>query len=97
MPKSKWLVAAALVTGIGIAVADDQPPLDVTITVVESPADLPAAVTTTIPLPPSAAARAHERGQPGLDTADQAHTLGRTFGQNIADEAKTKSKGKGRP
>lgn len=88
-----------------MALADDQP-LDVTIRVVESPNDLPAAVTKTIQLPPAAAERARERAQPGLDTANEARARGREFGQSIADEAKTKGdkdnpgkdkdKGKGR-
>jgi hypothetical protein len=80
----------------GIAMADDKP-LDVTIKVVESPTDLPAAVTKTIELPPSASDRARERSQHGLETANQARTLGREFGQSIAEEAKTKGKGGGRP
>lgn len=79
---------------VGGAMADDKP-LDVTITVVESPGDLPAAVTKTIELPPSASDRARERAQHGLETANEARTLGREFGQSIAQQAK--SKGKGRP
>lgn len=90
MRMSNWILAAALLTGV--AMADDNPPLDVTITVVESPADLPAAVTSTIPLPPSAAAQTQSHAQPGLETANDARTTGRQFGQNIADEAKTKGK-----
>jgi hypothetical protein len=78
----------------GAAVADDKP-LDVTITVVESPGDLPAAVTKTIELPPAASDRARERSQHGLERANEARALGREFGQSIAEQAK--SKGKGRP
>jgi hypothetical protein len=89
--KASLLIAAAFVVA-GAAMADDKP-LDVTITVVESPADLPDAVTKTIALPPAASDRAHERAQPGLDTANQARTLGREFGQSIAEQAKTKGKG----
>lgn len=92
MRTPKLFLAAAFVTGF--AMADDQP-LDVTIRVVESPADLPAAVTKTIELPPAAADRAREAAQHGLDTANQARSLGSELGHDIADEAKTK--GKGRP
>ena len=80
----------------GVAMADDKP-LDVTIKVVESPADLPTAVTKTIELPPSASDRARERSQHGLETANQARTLGREFGQSIAEAAKNKGGGNGRP
>jgi hypothetical protein len=92
MRKSCLFIAVALIAGV--AMADDKP-LDVTITVVESPADLPDAVTKTIELPSTASDRARESAQHGLDTANQARALGRQFGQSIADEAKTK--GKGRP
>jgi hypothetical protein len=93
MRRTHLLLAAAFFAGI--AMADDKP-LDVTITVVDSPADLPAAVTKTIELPAPAVDQAHGYAQQGAhETANQARTLGREFGQNIADEAKTK--GKGRP
>lgn len=94
MHKTCLFIAAVFVAGIAMA---DEKPLDVTITVVESPADLPDAVTKTIELPASvpADARARDSAQHGLDTANQARALGREFGQSIADEAKTK--GKGRP
>jgi hypothetical protein len=89
------LAAICLVGGV---MADDKP-LDVTITVVESPGDLPATVTRTIELPPAASDRARERAQHGLETANEARALGREFGQSIAEEAKSKGKGKapGRP
>ena len=92
-----FLLLAAL-SLVGGAMADDKP-LDVTITVVESPDDLPAAVTKTIELPPVASDRAHERAQHGLETANEARTLGRESGQSIAEEAKSKGQGKapGRP
>lgn len=80
----------------GLAMADDQP-LDVTIRVVESPADLPAAVTKTIELPPTASERARERSQHGLERANEARALGREAGQSIAEEAKSKGKGRGQP
>lgn len=85
--KVPLLIAVALFTGV--AMADDKP-LDVTITVVESPADLPASVTKTIELPLAAAAHAHEHAPHGLDAANEAHEHGREFGQDIAEEAKAK-------
>lgn len=94
MHRAILFLAAALVAGL--AVADDKP-LDVTITVVESPADLPAAVTKTIELPAAAADQARERSQPGLERANEARSMGREFGQSIAEEAKSKGQGKGRP
>lgn len=90
-----YLLLAALCLAGG-AVADDKP-LDVTITVVESPGDLPTAVTRTIELPPAASDRARERLQYGLKTANEARTLGRENGQSIAEEAKAKGKAPGRP
>lgn len=98
MRKANLFLAAAFVAGF--AMADDSA-LDVTITVVDSPGDLPAAVTKTIELPAAAADhagnRAGEHAQPGFDSANQARTLSHEFGQNIADEAKTKGRGRGRP
>jgi hypothetical protein len=69
----------------------------VTISVVRSPNDLPAAVTKTIELPPAAAEVARERSEKGLGTANQARELGREFGQGIAEEAKSRGRGQGRP
>jgi hypothetical protein len=79
-----------------VTLADDRP-LDVTISVVRSPHDLPAAVTKTIELPAAAADIAREHSSKGLSTANQAREDGRAFGQSIADEAKTRRKGKGKP
>ena len=93
MRMPKLFLAAVFLAAV--AMADDEP-LDVTITVVDSPADLPAAVTKTIELPAAAADHAQERAQHGLDTANQARALGREFGQSIAEEAKTKGKGNGK-
>jgi hypothetical protein len=56
--------------------------------VIQSPNDLPAAVTKNIQLPVAASDLARERSQQGLGTANQARELGRSFGQSIADEAK---------
>lgn len=87
----------------GIAMAEDRP-FEVTIKVVESPTDLPGAVTKTIQLPAPASARAEERSQEGLNNANEARTRGREFGKSIAEEAKNqgnkgsdKGKKKGRP
>ena len=87
-----YLLLAAICL-VGGAMADDKP-LDVTITVVESPGDLPAAVTRRIELPPAASDRARDRAQNGLETANEARALGRETGQSIAEEAKSKGKGK---
>lgn len=94
MRKTCLFIAAAFI--VGVAMADDKP-LDVTITVVESPADLPDAVTKMIELPSAVPdrARAHNSAEQGFETANQARALGRQSGQSIAAEAKTK--GKGRP
>jgi len=88
-----------LVLGIffSVAVLADNKPLDVTITVVESPADLPAAVTKTIELPPAATDRARERSLDGLNRANEVRTLHQNLGQSIAEEAKAKGRGRGRP
>lgn len=93
MRKARLFLVTALLFA-GVAMADDKP-LDVTITVVNSPNDLPAAVTKTIELPPAAADHARERAVNGLDSANQARELREGFGQDIADEAKTKGGGKG--
>ena len=93
MYKKSGIIAVATFLFVGIAMADDKP-LDVTISVVQSPNDLPAAVTKTIELPVAASDVGRERSAKGLDTANQARELGRTFGQGIADEAKTR---RGRP
>lgn len=92
MRKSGLVVAVLLLLPAGAALADQ--PLDVTIRVVSSPADLPAAVTKTIELPAAASDVARDRAAKGLDTANQARELGREFGQAIADEAKSR---RGRP
>lgn len=93
MYKKTRIIAAAMYLFVGIAMADDQP-LDVTIRMIQSPNDLPAAVTKTIELPVAASDRARERSRKGLDTANQARELGRTFGQSVAEEAKAR---RGRP
>lgn len=82
------LVVLAATLGASVAMADE--PLDVTIRVVESPSDLPSAVTKTIELPPAASATARERAQPGLDRANEARSRGRELGQSVAEEAKTR-------
>ncbi len=87
------IIAVAAFLFVGIAMADDQT-LDVTIRVIQSPNDLPAAVTRTIELPVAASDRARERSRQGLETANQARESGRAFGQGIADEARTR---RGRP
>jgi len=71
--------------------------LDVTITVVDSPADLPGAVTNKIVLPDAASSVARERSEKGLNTAKDARERGRDFGRDIAEEAKSRGKGKGKP
>ena len=91
----KLILAAALFTGATAMTAADDKLLDVTIRIVESPADLPSAVTKTIELPPAAAERARERSQPGLERANEARKLGRETGQSIAEEAKTRGLGQG--
>ncbi len=93
MYKKTGIISVAVFLFVGIALADDQP-LDVTISVVQSPNDLPAAVTKTIELPAVASDVARERSGKGLDTANQAREFGRTFGQGIAEEAKAR---RGRP
>lgn len=93
MYKKTGIVAVAMFLFAGIAMADDKP-LDVTISVVQSPNDLPAAVTKTIELPAAASDVARERSAKGLDTANQAREFGRDFGQGIAEEAKAR---RGRP
>lgn len=92
---STGLVFLVAVFPPGIAAADDRP-LDVTISVVDSPGDLPDAVTKTITLPDAALASdvAQERSAKGLETANQARELGREFGQSVAEDAKTR---RGRP
>lgn len=86
-------IVVAMFWFMGSAMADDQP-LDVTISVVQSPSDLPASVTKTIELPPAASDVARERSEKGLGTANQARESGRAFGQEIAEEAKAR---RGRP
>jgi hypothetical protein len=93
MYKKSGMIAVAALLYVGSALAGDQP-LDVTISVVQSPNDLPAAVTKTIELPVAASDVGRERSAKGLDTANQAREFGRTFGQGIADEAKAR---RGRP
>jgi len=91
--QSSGLVFLVAVFPPGVAAADDKP-LDVTISVVSSPEDLPDAVTKKIELPGSAAGVAVERSEKGLDTANQARQHGREFGQAVAEEAKAR---RGRP
>lgn len=93
MYKKTGIITVAMFLFAGIAMADDKP-LDVTISVVQSPNDLPAAVTKTIELPAAASDVARERSAKGLDTANQAREHGRAFGQGIAGEAKAR---RGRP
>lgn len=69
MHTSRFILASVLFAGI--AMAEDKP-LDVTIQVIESPNDLPTAVTKKIQLPPSAADRARERALTGIDMANDA-------------------------
>lgn len=93
------ILFAAILFSITAAAADK--PLDVTITVVESPADLPAAVTKRIELPTSASDRAHDASLHGLDIANEARALRREAGQSVAEQAKDKGRNKdarkGRP
>lgn len=91
--KKAGSIIVALFCFVGVAMADDQT-LDVTISVVQSPNDLPASVTKTIELPPAASEIARERSEKGLGTANQARESGRAFGQGIAEEAKAR---RGRP
>lgn len=91
MRKFGLIVPLLLLSG-GVAFADQ--PLDVTIRVVNSPADLPAAVTKTIELPAAAADVARDHAAKGLGTANQAREQGRDFGQAVAEEAKNR---RGRP
>ena len=99
MRMSNLFLAAAFIAGVAMA---DDAPLDVTITVVESPGDLPTAVTKTLALPNMTAVE-HTDGhaQFGLDTANQARTLRHDIGQSVADQAKAlgraKAKGNGPP
>jgi len=97
--KSSGLVFLVAVFPPGIAAADDSP-LDVTISVVDSPSDLPSSVMKTIELPNPARQASdigEERSSKGLSTANQARELGRDFGQAVAEDAKTRGRGKGRP
>lgn len=71
--------------------------LDVTITVVDSPGQLPSAVTKTIELPPAASDIARERSAKGMNTANEARERGREFGRDVAEGAKARGKGNGRP
>lgn len=68
MRKSNLLYAALLCSGVALADA----PLDVTIRVLESPHELPDAVTKTIELPSQAADAARRHGQSGPDRANEA-------------------------
>jgi hypothetical protein len=78
------LTLGAFVLVAAVAMADDRP-LDVTIKVVDSPADLPAAVTKTIVLPPSASDTARGRAQHGLDTANQVRAANQVRTPNPLD------------
>ena len=70
MCKTRFLYAALLWSGVAFADA----PLDVTIRVLESPHELPDAVTKTIELPPRAAEATPENVPPGLDRANDARS-----------------------
>lgn len=93
MYKKTGIIAVATLLFAGVAMTDERP-LDVTISVVQSPNDLPAAVTRTLELPAAASAAARERSAKGQDAANQARESGRTFGQGIAEKAKAR---KGKP
>lgn len=80
----------------GIAAADEKP-LDVTISVVTSPDELPAAVTKNLELPAAASDTGRDHAAAGLGTANQAREMGREFGQGIADDAKAHGHGGGKP
>lgn len=92
MYKKLGIIIVSMFSFTGVALADQ--PLDVTISVVQSPNDLPAAVTKTIELPAAASDAARDRSGKGLGNANQARESGRAFGQGIAEEAKTR---RGRP
>lgn len=68
MRTPRLLYAALLVSGVAAADA----PLDVTIRVLESPRDLPEAVTRRIELPPRAPDVADDRAGPGQSRANDA-------------------------
>ncbi|MFL6621301.1 MAG: hypothetical protein ACJ8J7_06815 [Sulfurifustaceae bacterium] len=91
MRTPKIMFAATLLAAT--AVADDNA-LDVTIRVIESPNDLPSAVTKTIQLPPSAFDRGRERPQQGIERANEARAQARDTARNIAEQAKERSQGK---
>lgn len=93
MYKKIGIIVIGMFSFAAAAQAGDEP-LDVTISVVQSPNDLPAAVTKTIELPPAASDVARERSGKGLGTANQARESGRAFGQGVAEEAKAR---RGRP
>jgi len=83
----------------GVAMADDKA-LDVTIRVLESPVDLPSAVTKTIQLPPAAAQKARENPaagepEPGSGNRDESRNRGKGPGSHIAGENQP-GKGKGK-
>ena len=86
------LIFGATIFVTGLAMADDKP-LDVTIQVLDSPAVLPEAVTRTIELPYSVpeSAKAPERSEHGLETANDARSNARQAGRDIAEKAKDKA------
>lgn len=92
VPAPKLLIAAALLA----AAAADDVALDVTITVIESPADLPSTVTSKIELPRSAANAARTHSPRGTDPAGEARAHGRETDQSVAEEAKDNGHGRGR-
>jgi hypothetical protein len=90
------LILAALFFSGDQAIADDRT-LDVTIKVVESPADLPSAVTKTIKLPPAAAQKAREQSSstgPGSGTASGQSNNQNIVGENAPKKGKDKDKEK---
>lgn len=93
MYKKIGIIVISMFSFATTAQAGDEP-LDVTISVVQSPNDLPAAVTKTIELPAAASDVARDRSGKGQDTANQARESGRAFGQGVAEEAKAR---RGRP
>ena len=103
---------------IGTAVFGQEPPdeqpvpdeLELTMTLMPADAELPEAVTKTIELPPTAAARGAEASEPGreradraresrqqgLDTAAEARERGLEFGEAMAEQARENREDAGR-
>jgi hypothetical protein len=85
-----FAAATIVMAASGDGLANDED-LEVTITVVGEDED-PQTVFEVISLPASAAPKATENSQRGLETANQARENGKAFGQAKADEAKEKGK-----